>query len=466
MTFEITRRRMLVGTGAGLAAAALAACGSGTPGEPAPQETGNGTETDGNGGGNGAAEVTTITFWHRTFTPAENEWYKEIVQQFNDAHDDIQVDVTEIPADAWDQRLTSSQAAGNAPDVYTHPGQIQDGVNEEQLHPLNDIVGMDVLGEIVDAALPVSEIDGTYYAFPLLLEPQTVLFWNKEMFEAAGLDPETPPTTWDELFEVCEALKPTLSEGTFCIAPALDEVTFAWSSVGQQFNFSGHNALTEDWSEPNVENPEYEALINAYKTLWDNEYVPRQELAAYVGGSDFGQGNVAMKVSGSWMMSEIGSDYPEMLDKTGIAPFVNAPNAEGRTATTLGNFKWVVDAKTPHADAAGQFLAWCLGGDPELLVPFFVRTQFTKAPVRDSVAEAVAQAPEAADAHWSDVVVNEIAPDAIPEPTYPWDVSLAVGTAIEAGMKGAMDPAAALATAAETIRTVIDRESLPDKAPA
>lgn len=454
MSFTVTRRNVLMGAGAGLATAAIAGCGSGTPGEEAP-----------NGGDDGAAGAVTIKFWHRTFTPVENEWYANVVQQFNDAQDEVKVEVEEIPADAWDQRLTAAQAADQAPDIYTHSGAIQDAVNEEQLHELNDIVGMDVLEEIIESARPVSEIDGTFYAFPLLLEPQTVLFWNKDMFEAAGLDPETPPTTWDELFEFCEKLKPTLPEGTYCIAPAQDEGTFAWSTVGQQYQFSGHTALSDDWTEPTVEDDGYVALIEAYKTLWDNDYMPKQALAAYVEGSDFGQEKVAMKVSGSWMMSEIGSDYPDLLERTGVGRFVAAPDAGDRTNTTMGNFKWVIDAKTQNAEAAGKFMAWVLGGEPDVLVPFFVDTQFTKVPVRESVQTAVSESDAAADAHWSDIIVDEVSPGAIPEPTYPWDASLAVGTAMEAGMKGASSPQDALATAADTIRTVIERENLPEKAP-
>lgn len=454
MTIRITRRGIL-GTSAAVAVTSLSACGSGTPGEKAPENS----ATTPSGG-----ELVTLQFWHRTFTPAENKWYANVVKKFNESQSKIKVVDTEVPADAWEQRLKAAQAANKAPDLYTHPGSIQDAVNSKQLHELNQIVGEDKLGEIIDAAKPVSQIDGKYYAYPLLLEPQTVLFWNKDMFNKAGLDPETPPKTWDELFSFCEKLMPTLEQGQYCIAPAQDAATFAWSTVGQQYNYAGHTALTKDWTAPDVQNAEYEALIVAYKTLWDKGYMPKQALAAYVEGKDFGQKKCAMKVSGSWMMSEIGSDYPDLLDKTGVAPFVTRAGSD-RTATTLGNFKWVVDAKTQHAEAAGEFLAWCLAGAPENLVPFFVDTQFTKVPVRESVQKAVEATEGAAKAPWSGIVTNDIAPTAISEPRYPWDVSLAVGTAMEAGMKGAAAPAAALATAASSIKTVIDREKLPEKAP-
>lgn len=457
MSMQINRRHLLGVTGGLAAATTVTACGSSTPGQPAPSA--------GGGGGGSAAQKTVIKFWHRTFTPVENEWYANIVKQFNEAQDAIEVQDEEIPADAWDQRVTAAQAAGQMPDVYTHSGSIADAVNNGQLHELNEIVGQDKVGEIIEAALPVSAVGDKFYAYPLLLEPQTVLFWNKKLLEGAGLDPETPPKTWDELLEMCAKIKPTLAEGQYCIAPAQDAVTFAWSTVGQQYNFNGHTALADDWASAQVETDGYAALIGYYKQLWDNDYMPKQALAAYVEGRDFGEEKVAFKVSGSWMMSEIGSDYPDMLQHTGVAPFVTAPDAKGDTATTLGNFKWVVDAKTANPDAAGEFLGWCLAGDPELLVPFFVETQFTKSPVRESVAAAVADAPEAAEAPWAGVVTNDIAPTAIPEPRYPWDVSLAVGTAMESGMVGQQSPEDALKQATSSIQTVIDRESLPEKAP-
>lgn len=439
------------------AALLLAACSNGGGGADKPES--------GDAGNNTGGEKTTIEFWHRTFTPFENDWYKSIVKDFNESQDEVFVNVTEVPADAWDQKMKAAQGAGKAPDVYTHSGSIQDAVNAGQLHELDGIISDDSLNQIIDAARPVSELGGKFYAYPLLLEPQTVLFWNQDMLTAAGLDPQVGPATWDELFEMCAAIQPTLASGQYCISPAGDAGTFAWSTVGQQYNFAGHLALNDEWSAPTIDDEGYRALMDAYKTLWDNDYMPKQPLEAYVAGRDFGEEKAAFKVSGSWMMSEIGSDFPDMLTKTGVGAFPNAANSDGRTATTMGNFKWVVDAKTKNPEAAGKFVEWALGGAPENLVPFFVGTQFTKVPVRLSVQEAVSADSAAADAPWSGIVMNDIAPTAIPEPTYPWDVSLAVGTMIETVMKGAASPDDAIKTAEAAIQTVIDREDLPSKAP-
>lgn len=447
-----TRRAMMATAGALTVGAMLAACGSGTPGESA-------------GDGGGEDGVTTIQFWHRNFTPAENEWYADIVKKFNAAQDEIKVVDTEVPADAWDQKMKAAQAAGKAPDVYTSSANLQDLVNAGSVHELDSIMSEDALGEILDNAQTISQIGGTHYAYPLLLEPQTVLFWNTDMLDAAGVDSSSAPESWDDLLDACAKIQPTLADGQYCISPAQDAVTMAWSTVGQQYNFAGHLALTDDWASPDIDNAGYRDLMAQYKVLWDEGYMPKQPLAAYVAGEDFGQQKVAFKVSGSWMMSEIGSDYPDLLSKTGVGTFPSSSDADGRTATTMGNFTWVVDAKSKSPDAAGEFLSWAIAGDPENLVPFFVDTQFTKVPVRQSVQDAVAASEEAADAPWSSIIVDDIAPDAIAGPTYPWDVNLAVGTAMESVMKGSASADDAIKTANAAIQTVIDRDGLPDKAP-
>lgn len=447
-----TRRATLAALGALTVGTMLAACGSGTPGESA----------DGGGGEDG---VTTVQFWHRSFTPVENEWYADIVKKFNASQDEIKVVDTEVPADAWDQKMKAAQAAGKAPDLYTSSANLYDLVNAGQVHELDSIVPKEALDEILDTATSISAIDGTYYAYPLLLEPQTVLFWNTDMLDAADVDSSAAPETWEDLLAACAKIQPTLADGQYCISPAQDAVTMAWSTVGQQYNFAGHLALTDDWTAPDIDNDGYRDLMAQYKELWDKGYMPKQPLSAYVGGEDFGQQKVAFKVSGSWMMSEIGSDYADLLTKTGVGAFPSSPDADGRTATTMGNFTWVVDAKSKAPEAAGKFLSWAIAGDPENLVPFFVDTQFTKVPVRQSVQDAVAASEEAANAPWSSIIVDDIAPDAIPGSTYPWDVNLAVGTAMESVMKGSASVDDAIKTASAAIQTVIERDGLPEKAP-
>lgn len=445
------RRTFIASTAASTAVVGLAACGSGTPGQSAEDDK-------------AAGDRTQIEFWHRTFTPVENAWYKDIVKKYNDAQDKVFVKDSEIPADAWDQRMKSAQAAGKMPDLYTDPSTMDEGVRLGQFKALDDLLEKKQLENLTDQAKEIVTVDGKVYGYPLLVEPQAALFWNKDMFEKAGLDPEKPPTSWDELYEVCEKLKPTLPKGTFCLTTAQEKDTFAWATVGQQKQVSGHFPISDDWSSADATDPKYEELIGFYKTIYSKGYIPKQKLDEYVEAKAYGQKKAAMMTSGSWAMSEIGSDYKELLDKTGVAPFPTSDGDLSKSVATLGNFKWVIDAKSKEPEAAADFISWALAGDVENLVPFFVGTQFTKAPARPDVAEAVQKDPKAKDASWSRVVTEEIAPHSELSPSYPWDIMLAMGTALEKGMTGG-DPKAALKQANTTIQKVIDREKLAGKAP-
>src|SRR5699024_6381422 len=114
-----------------------------------------------------------------------------------------------------------------------------------------------------------------------------------------------------------------------------------------------------------------------------------------------------------------------------------------------------------NAEASAAFIAYALAGDTDVLLPFFVNTQLTKAPAREDVAEAVNADPGAAEAPWAQVITEDVVPYTIGEPLYPWDVNVAMGLAIQRSMMEDVPPADALAEANATIEQIIEREDLP-----
>ena len=77
------------------------------------------------------------------------------------------------------------------------------------LVPLSEIEGANIAEDwepLFDPAIwGLGERNGEAYGLPFL-QSGISFVWNKALFEAAGLDPETPPKTWDELIAVCDAL--------------------------------------------------------------------------------------------------------------------------------------------------------------------------------------------------------------------------------------------------------------------
>src|SRR5690606_29088435 len=71
------------------------------------------------GCGGGAATTadgkTKVIFWQQKFEDYQQDWFKEQVTAFNESQDKVTIDYQVVPADAWDQKLKTAQAAGKAP---------------------------------------------------------------------------------------------------------------------------------------------------------------------------------------------------------------------------------------------------------------------------------------------------------------------------------------------------------------
>ena len=441
------RRSFITGTAAAAAATGLAACGSGTPGQSKDDPAAKGR--------------TQIEFWGNVFTTPENAWYEKIVKDFNAAQDEVFVKYQVVPGDASEHKPEAAQAARNAPDLSIRAGRLDTAARTGLLMPLDDLIDQKVLAGVTDAAKEVSQYQGSWYAFPLLVEPQMMLYWNKDLFEKAGLDPESAPTSWDEMYTACDALAGVMGNGQFPLNTAVDSGTFGWTTVASQMHVAGHLPISDDWSKADAEDAKYEELIGFYKKLQDEKWIPRQPLGAGNSAQAFGEKKVAMMSQGSWAMSELAADYADVVPLTGAAPWVQSDGDQTQSVSTIGNMKWVVDAKAKEPEATATFITWALGGDPEVLKPFFVDTRFTKASARQEVTDVVNADPAADDAPWSSVVFDDVVPHCIPEAQYPWDVNMAMGDAIQAGMLGQKSPSEALATAQKEIQKVIDREDLP-----
>jgi len=100
----------------------------------------------------------------------------------------------------------TASAAGAAPDVQFLWNGIyhMESVWLGYLEPLDGLISDEVL--VASQATPLSVFQGRqyrvgWYSVPLLW------IYNKAMFDAAGLDADTPPATWDELLAACDALK-------------------------------------------------------------------------------------------------------------------------------------------------------------------------------------------------------------------------------------------------------------------
>jgi multiple sugar transport system substrate-binding protein len=177
--------------------------------------TGGGEETTSTaGGGELVVECDTtersdvpgaMEMWERTGGNAQ--MVDALVCAWNDRNPDRFINLTYIEHTEMVSALARGIATGDVPDLmgldliygpqFTSAGQLQD---------ITDLIGADPeLETAVQGHLEVATWEDRLYGVPLYADV-SALFWNKDLFEAAGLDPETPPTNLTELHDMAAAI--------------------------------------------------------------------------------------------------------------------------------------------------------------------------------------------------------------------------------------------------------------------
>jgi multiple sugar transport system substrate-binding protein len=189
------------------------------------------------------------------------------------------------------------------------------------------------------------------------------LYWNKDLFEEAGLDPEKPPKTLDELDQYAEKLTKKDAKGNYTqmgFIPA-----FPWSQQGTiNYLFGGSNyadvghTLTVN-SQANIDS--YKWAQSFYKKFGATKVIDFQSGFGDYASSENGffAGKVAMAVDGEWVVGPnfIPKFAPEL--NYGVAPIPVATNRLDKYGSaTVGGTIVVVPASTKDKQATAKMLAW------------------------------------------------------------------------------------------------------------
>ena len=304
----------------------LAACGGGTQGNT---ETPSGGET---GTGDGNVSITVTSFNIGGFT--ESSDWDNIIAAFKEANPGIDVTVNAINYQDGDAALSSSIGAGNAPDViFEGPERIVGNYARNGL-----MVDLSDLWEAGGADIPegissVSQLDGTYYMYPLSVAAHCMAI-NYEAFEAAGalqyIDEETRTWTTDDFVAAMSAIRDAIADGTlnlatpgiiYCGAQGGDQGTRALVN-----NLYSDYFVNDDGTSYNINSANNVKALELLRGMVDDgslsanaSYAASQELQAFA--------NQTCAVSFCWNYS----NYVQYAEQTQFTPFAMAfPSDDGQ----------------------------------------------------------------------------------------------------------------------------------------
>jgi multiple sugar transport system substrate-binding protein len=357
----LKKQLWMVATLALLLAMLVSACTVPVPPPPADAPADSADTGSADSGDEAAAEedgVVTLT-WGMWGSPAEIATHQAVADAFMEEYPDIKIEIISEP---WSDYITKMQtlwASGDAnqiPDVlfltpiipYAAQGVL------ENLDPYIEKAGYD-LEDYWPGLLEYASYEGSVYGFPRDMSAE-VLYYNKDIFDEAGVDYPTDEWTWDDLRAAAEAL--TVRDGDQITRYGLAMEGGKWPLFFMQNN----GAFFDDVRNPStctLDQPEVIEAVEFFAGMMNDGIAIRDANLSQAGGDAavFASGQAAMIIQNASRVSQFnqaGLNYD-------IAP-VPIPEGGQRAASAAGA-AWTMSAGSDNKDEAWIFLSWLQSTD-------------------------------------------------------------------------------------------------------
>jgi multiple sugar transport system substrate-binding protein len=290
-----------------------------------------------------------IKIWYSN-NATEIAWGQQVVATWNATHPDEQVTAEEVPAGKSSEEVIGAAiTAGTEPCLIynTSPAAVPGFQKQGGLIDLNTFADGEsyIQSRTGDAAKQFASSDGHFYQMPWKSNP-VMIFYNKALLTAAGVDAENPPlATYDEFLATAKKIVDS-GAAPYAIYPApSSEFYQSWFDFYPLFAAeSGGKQLVAD-NKSQFTTPEGLAVADFWQTIYAQKLAGNE---TYTGDS-FADGKAAMSIVGPWAISV----YDGKVD-WGVAP---VPTSKGMPAEQVHTFS---DAKNVgmYASCTNQATAW------------------------------------------------------------------------------------------------------------
>jgi len=303
------------------------------------------------------AEPLQITVWHQEQVQSRVDQFQKVIDAFNASQSDYNV-VQQVQG--WGtiyQKLPPAIQAGVQPDIdFTIPDFTVTIRETGAVQPVDDIVAeIEKKHKFIDQALTPYKDDGKIWAVPLYGMVQ-LLWYRKDLFKEAGLDPQSPPKTWDEFLTAAKTLTKDGKYGVGVPASkslATDQVLYSLMSVNDGSElFDASGKVTFD-------TPKNEETLGFYKQLAD---LSPSGIASWTWPEPqdaFNAGAVAMAIEKGQYLAPFETASGQPADQLGCAQIPVAPG--GKPASIYySNGAMVLTSDPAKRKGAAAFLAFVL----------------------------------------------------------------------------------------------------------
>jgi multiple sugar transport system substrate-binding protein len=288
-----------------------------------------------------------LTGW--ASSPAEQELFEQVLDDFRAAFPDIELDYAPITGD-YLTKLQTDMAAETVADVfYVDSMPAPDLMAAGQLLALDDYMAASGVSadDFIPSLIEPFQWQGKTYGLPKDFSTLAMVYDNQALTDAGVAG---PPATWDELRTVGQTLTDATGAPAICI-PA---------DVARYFAFhyaAGARVISEDGSQIVIDSPEAQTALDFYYGLYrDGIATTPADAGAEWPGDALAKGLASIVFEGNWVFPFLQENAPEL--QFGISELPAGPAGKATLAFTVA---FSAFADTPNPDAAWELINYLTG---------------------------------------------------------------------------------------------------------
>ncbi|MCG8707189.1 sugar ABC transporter substrate-binding protein [Brenneria sp. 4F2] len=297
-----------------------------------------------------AAEQITLRYsvWDRNQFPAE----QEIAKRFEQQNPNIKIELELTPAAQYFVKLDSAAAGGVAPDIFwiNMPYFVQyakNGIMQPLTPYLKD--SKVNLNDIVASSVKAYEYQGQLMAIPRDVDSIAV-WYNKKLFDQAGVAYPTSDWSWDDLKQKAARLKSGLKDSAFPLVMDLS-IDGQDSYLNLLFQ-TGNHIVPQDGRPTDIANDKAIWVYQQLQDMMSKGLLPSAQQMSEIKTENIFQSNrAAMVYAGSWLAAPFANN-PQINDHIGV---VTMPSIDRRSGVAH-SLAYAVAASSAHKEEAWKYI--------------------------------------------------------------------------------------------------------------
>lgn len=288
---------------------------------------------------------------------------KLMIDLWNSSHDN-KITLTAIPDNQMVTKLATSAQSGDSPDLVSFDLiYMPDFMKAGLLTDLTDQLNADPnYATHVQAYKDIATYEDRIYGVGFTPDV-SVLAWNKDLYKAAGLDPEKGPTTIAEIVDHARKIR-ALGGDTYGFwfsgsCPGCNIFVTSPMMVA-----AGSKMLPRNGEDEALTGDGVKLVLEAYKTMWDEGLIPENAEvdtgANFV--SAFASGKIGIAGTGGFLISLMKRENPDFNYGLTLLPGAEA----GQVSAFVGGDVVAIPANGKNEAAAREFVTWVLSDEAQL----------------------------------------------------------------------------------------------------